>query len=61
MQQHKEKGSPLTFIQNLISAKINIHICNGGKSTGNIMLMAGDLNSNFRMGGSGGCHKGTVK
>ena len=62
MQQHKEQGSPLAYIQNLISAKTNTHIYNKGKSTGNITILAGDLNSNFKeKGASGGCHKGTVK
>ena len=61
MHQHQEKGSPLTYIQQLISGKTNGHINNRGKSTGNIAIMGGDLNSNFRPNGSGGCHKGTVK
>ena len=60
MQQHKEKGSPLTFIQHLIACKTNKHIYNGDKSTGNISILAGDLNSNFKHKGKGGCHKGTV-
>ena len=54
MHQHQEKGSPLAFIQNLISTKTNRHIDNGGRSTGNISILTGDLNSNFRSGGRGG-------
>jgi endonuclease/exonuclease/phosphatase family metal-dependent hydrolase len=40
--------------------KTNKHIYNGGMSTGNINILMGDLNSNFREKGKGGCHKGTV-
>ena len=41
MHQHQEKGSPLTYIQQLISGKTNGHINNRGKSTGNIAIMGG--------------------
>ena len=60
MHQNREKGSPLSYIQHIISVKANKHIYNGGKSTGNIALLMGDLNSNFTINGRGGCHKGTV-